>query len=138
MNRKKVYEKYKDIILYGLFGSLTTAINIVIYWLLAHPMGLSTMPSTILAWVAAVSFAYLTNRKWVFYSEAHTGSEITKEVAAFFSCRLATGVIDWGCMYLFVDVLAWNDILVKSTANVLVIILNYVASKLLIFKSGTP
>lgn len=135
MNWKKLYKKYKDIIPYGIFGVLTTAVNIVAYWVLAHPVDLPTMPSTILAWVAAVSFAYLTNRKWVFHSKAHTGSEITKEMTVFFACRLATGVVDWACMYIFVDVLAWNDILVKFAANVLVVILNYVASKLFIFKN---
>lgn len=134
MKWKKLYEKHKDIIFYGIFGVLTTLVNIAVYWLMAHPFGLPTMPSTIVAWVAAVSFAYITNRKWVFHSQVHTREAIMKELAAFFVCRLATGVIDWACMYIFVDVLMWNDMLVKSAANVLVIILNYVASKLLIFR----
>lgn len=134
MKWKKLYEKYKDIILYGIFGGLTTLVNIVVYWLMAHPLALPTLPSTMIAWVAAVSFAYITNRKWVFHSQVHTREAIMKELAAFFVCRLATGVIDWACMYIFVDVLMWNDILVKIASNVLVIILNYVASKLLIFK----
>lgn len=134
---KSLYQKYRNIILYGVFGGLTTLVNIAAYWLMAHPFMMPTMPSTILAWAAAVTFAYVTNRRWVFHSKAHTGREVTKELISFFACRLATGVIDWTCMYLFVEVLVWNDMIVKFAANVLVIILNYVASKLLIFKQVT-
>ena len=66
--------------------------------------------------------------------KAITGKEIARELVSFFGCRLATGVIDWLCMLVFVDLLTWNDVFVKFTANVLVIILNYVASKLVIFR----
>lgn len=113
---------------------LTTVVNIAVYWLTAHPMGLSVMMSTVLAWVAAVLFAYVTNRKWVFHSEAKTPAEIGKEMVSFFACRLATGVVDWAAMFIFVDMLHLNDVVIKVAANVLVIILNYVASKLVIFK----
>lgn len=129
-----LYRKYQDIILYGVFGVLTTLVNIAVYWLMAHPLHLPTMPSTIAAWAAAVLFAYITNRKWVFHSEAHTREEIIKEVSSFFTCRLATGVVDWFCMWLFVDVLQLNDVVIKAMANVVVIILNYIASKMVIFK----
>lgn len=93
---KYLFHKYKDILPYAIFGVLTTAVNIAVYWLTAHPMGLSVMMSTVLAWVAAVLFAYVTNRKWVFHSEAKTPAEIGKEMVSFFACRLATGVVDWG------------------------------------------
>ena len=132
---KKLINKYRDIIPYAIFGVLTTVVNIVAYWLAAHTLGLSGMVATIFAWIAAVLFAYLTNRKWVFHSSAETANEIAKEITAFFSCRLATGVLDWLCMFLFVDILCWNDMVVKAAANILVIVLNYVASKLVIFKS---
>lgn len=136
MNKiRTLYQRYQDFILYGVFGVLTTLVNIVVYWVMAHPLHLPTMPSTIAAWVAAVFFAYITNRKWVFHSEAHTRREIVKEVSSFFVCRLATGVVDWGCMWLFVDVLQLNDVVIKTMANVVVILLNYVASKMVIFKS---
>ena len=91
-------------------------------------------PSTIIAWVLSVLFAYLTNRKWVFHSQAHGAQEILKEITSFFGCRLATGVLDWACMLFFVDILKYNDVLIKILANVLVIVLNYVASKVVIFK----
>lgn len=134
MQLKNVYEKYKDVIPYLIFGVCTTIVNIVSYWICAHVINFNTMASTIIAWVLAVLFAYITNRRWVFHSEANSAREITKEIVSFFTCRLVTGLIDWGCMYVFVEILKLNDVLIKFVANVVVILLNYVASKVLIFR----
>lgn len=131
---KKLYEKYKDVIPYLFFGVCTTVVNIVVYWLLAYPLHIATMISTIIAWIAAVLFAYVTNRKWVFHSSAVTMFDIVKEAFSFFACRLATGFVDWACMFVFVDLLHMNDVVIKFIANVIVILLNYVASKMVIFK----
>ena len=130
----KLWRKYKDLILYALFGGLTTLVNTGAYWLCAHPLGMQTVPSSVAAWFLAVLFAYLTNRKWVFHSEAETPREIAKEILSFFLCRLATGILDWALMWLLVDRLHLNDMVVKVAVNLLVILLNYVASKLLIFR----
>ena len=104
------------------------------YWFFAHPLKVAVMPSTLIAWFLAVLFAYLTNRKWVFHSTAGSLSEIRKEILSFFVCRLATGVLDWVCMFTFVDLLGFYDVIIKVIANILVIVLNYVASKRVIFK----
>lgn len=136
MNIKQLYDNYKDILYYCIFGVLTTLVNIIVYWIAAHLIGIRTVPSSVIAWIAAVSFAYLTNRKWVFHSEAHTVSKIIREVIAFFVCRLGTGVFDWVFMYVTVDCLKWNDVWMKLIANILVIVMNYVASKLIVFKKG--
>lgn len=134
---KKLFEQYKDVIPYLFFGVCTTGVNVVTYWVMAHPLNMEVMPSTVVAWFLAVMFAYLTNRKWVFHSSASGNTEVMKELVSFFGCRLATGVVDWACMYLFVDILALDDVLIKLAANVLVIVLNYIASKLLIFREKT-
>ena len=126
--------KYRHVLLYGIFGVLTTVVNIVVYWVMAHLLHLTTTPSTLIAWVAAVLFAYLTNRKWVFDSQAEGNKQILAELISFFLCRIATGVVDWLCMFAFVDLLHLNDVLIKAAANVLVITLNFIASKWLIFK----
>lgn len=131
---KEIFIKYRDIIPYAIFGILTTLVNIVSYYIAAHVMYLPIMASTFIAWFLAVLFAYITNRKWVFHSESHTIGKVFREIIAFFSCRIATGLVDGGCMWLFVDILHLNDVIVKTVANVVVIILNYIASKLLIFK----
>ena len=102
---KKLLAKYGDMIPYAIFGVLTTLVNIAAYWLLAHPLGLPTVPSTVIAWVLAVLFAYVTNRKWVFHSKAVTRQEIIREGISFYLCRLGTGVLDWLGMYVMV--IAW-------------------------------
>ena len=131
---KPLLYKYQDILLYGIFGVLTTLVNIVSYWLMAHPLKMGVMASTMLAWVFSVCFAYVTNRKWVFRSKASGTKAVVKELVSFFACRIATGVVDWACMFLFVEVLRFNDVVIKVLANILVIILNYIASKLLVFR----
>lgn len=134
MGVMKLFKKYADVIPYLFFGVCTTIVNVIVYWIGAHLLSLNTLVSTITAWVCAVLFAYVTNRKWVFHSEVFTGREIAKEVISFFSCRLVTGIIDWVCMFIFVELLGANDVIIKFAANVLVIVLNYIASRLVIFR----
>ena len=130
----RLFEQHREKILYVVFGALTTAVNTAVYCLCAHPLGMPVLPGTIIAWFLAVLFAYITNRVWVFRSQATARNEILREAVSFYLCRLATGVLDWVLMYFLVDRLHWNDLWVKIGVNVLVIILNYVASKLLIFR----
>ena len=134
MDTKGLIDRYKDVIPYAFFGVCTTLVNIVVYWLCAHLLGMPVMVSTVLAWIASVLFAYVTNRKWVFHSTARGSRAVFKEIVSFFTCRLATGAVDWLCMFVFVDLLKWNDLVIKVLANGLVIVLNYIASKVLIFK----
>lgn len=134
MNLKELYQKYKDVIPYLFFGIMTTIANVVVYYVAAHIFGWSVMLSTIAAWFVAILLAYLTNRKWVFHSEAEGFQEILKEIVSFFFCRIATGIADWLCMFLFVDVLHLNDMVIKFLSNVLVVVLNYIASRLFIFR----
>lgn len=129
-----LYKKYKRIFNYLLFGVFTTLVNIVMYWMCAHLLACGIMLSTVVAWFGAVSFAYITNRRWVFNSEARTAHDLLKELVAFFSCRIATGFVDWIAMFIFADLLKINDVIIKIIANVIVIVLNYVASKLIIFR----
>lgn len=132
--KKHLIIKYKGFLLYVVFGVATTVVNIAVYWLAAYLMQFGTILSTVVAWGVAVLFAYFTNRKWVFQSLEKSLPEVMKEIVSFFVCRLATGVIDLLCMYIFVDVLKFNDVMIKVSTNILVIILNYVASKLFVFK----
>ena len=77
---RKLMDKYRDVIPYLVFGVLTTIVNIVAYWVCAHPLHLGIMVSTVIAWVLSVLFAYVTNRKWVFHSEASGAGEILREI----------------------------------------------------------
>jgi len=131
---RNLLEKYRDVIAYLFFGVCTTLVNIAVYWAAAHLLHMAAVPAAVIAWIAAVLAAYLTNRKWVFHSEARGRTEILQEVVRFFAARLATGVFDWLFMYVTVDRLNWNDMAMKVIANVVVIISNYVLSRLVVFR----
>ncbi|MDF2942527.1 MAG: gtcA [Herbinix sp.] len=131
----KLYHKYKEPILYVFFGGCTTLVNILVYYIGTRIFSISVMPSTVIAWCFAVLFAYITNRKIVFKSENITLKSVSIELGTFVSCRLFTGAIDLGIMYIFVDLLKINDLFIKIISNIIVILGNYIASRLLIFKN---
>lgn len=131
---KELFKKYREMILYLFFGGCTTLVNIISYYICSK-IGIGTAPGTVIAWVLSVLFAYITNRKYVFESKAFGFAPILKETAGFFLCRLATGLLDLAIMVVFVDFLHFNDMLIKILSNIIVIVLNYIASKLMIFKS---
>lgn len=131
---KALLEKYRALILYMFFGGLTTLVNIVSFYVLERMLGMPTVPATCAAWALSVFFAYVTNRRWVFESKENSRRGILREVGSFFLFRLLSGLIDVGIMYMCVDLLGWNSLAVKVASNVLVIIINYVASKLVIFR----
>ena len=126
----------KQLFLYGIFGVLTTLINIAAYWLCTRMLYVPVVPSTVIAWLVAVFFAYYTNRTYVFHSTTSSLRGVISEAAEFFACRIATGVIDVIIMYVFVNVLNFDDVFIKTASNILVIILNYIASKLFIFSKA--
>ncbi len=130
----ELYRKYKETILYLVFGGLTTLINIVTYWLLTKPLGIDFMVSNAIAWVVSVLFAFVTNKLFVFESKGLNAALVVKELVLFVGARLFSGALDMGIMYLFIDILHFNDLLIKVLSNVIVIIVNYVLSKLIIFK----
>lgn len=123
----------KEVFFYLLFGGLTTLINIVSYYICAE-LGASTPFATTVAFLLSVLFAYVTNRKFVFESRASAIRPILLEMWKFFSVRIATYFVDLGMMILLVDILTVNKLLSKIAANVVVVILNYVASKLFVFR----
>jgi putative flippase GtrA len=117
-----------------IFGVSTTLVNLVVYWMMAHCFLIDVMVSTVVACFFSVLFAYVTNRQWVFNSKVISTYGILKELFSFFTCRIFTGIIDWICMFVFVDTLHYQDFIIKIFSNFLVIILNYITSKVLIFK----
>lgn len=133
---KELLIKYKSLISYAVFGVLTTVINVVTYYVCYNMAGMSNVVSTVIAWILAVLFAFVTNKLWVFDSKSFDKNVVIREIISFFGCRLATGVLDVVIMYFAVDVFASNGTVWKIISNVLVIIINYVASKLIIFKNS--
>lgn len=130
----KVTKKYREIALYIIFGVATTLMNILTYYVCNHWFGLGVVIATAVAWIGSVMFAYITNKLWVFKSKERKWNVIVHEMIVFFLARLATGVLDIIMMYFLVQVLLLNDMLMKILINIIIIILNYMASKLLVFK----
>ncbi|MDD6157387.1 MAG: GtrA family protein [Lachnospiraceae bacterium] len=126
--------KHKAFIMYAIFGVLTTLINLMAYYVLYNVLAWGNMSSTALAWFIAVIFAFITNKKWVFDSQSMALKVLVYELLTFFACRIATGILDMAVMYVAVDVMSWNEMVWKLLSNIIVILLNFVASKLVIFK----
>ena len=131
---KELYNKYKEILMYLIFGVLTTVVNIVSYFLLARILHIDTVVSTVIALILSILFAYITNKIFVFESKTNTAQELLKEIISFFGCRAFTGILDVAFMYITVEVFNLNDMIMKIISNIVVIIVNYIFSKLIIFK----
>lgn len=131
---KQLWEKYKSLVLYAVFGVLTTLVNMGAYWLCFNAIGMPNVPATVIAWLLAVCFAFITNKLWVFDSKSFDKKTLRYEIPTFFGARIATGLLDVLIMYVAVDVLKWDSMVWKLISNVIVIVLNYIASKLVIFK----
>jgi putative flippase GtrA len=95
---------------------------------------MSVYSSNVIAWLLSVLFAYITNRKYVFNSKATSLNGKIKEITSFYVCRLLTFGVDMLSMYILIDLININDMISKIIANIIVIVLNYIFSKLIIFK----
>jgi putative flippase GtrA len=136
---KELYIKYKEIINYLIFGILTTIVSLLTYYLLVYTILNPNNPiqlqiANIISWITCVTFAYITNRKYVFNSK---DKNIIKEITKFYSSRLSTLFIDMFIMFIFVTKLNFNDKIIKIIVQIIIIILNYILSKLLVFKNKT-
>lgn len=131
---KVLFHKHCDILVYLIFGMLTTVVNYLVYlpcYNLAH---LPSAVSNMVAWIAAVAFAYVTNKIFVFRSLDWSIQTLLPELAKFLGTRLGSGVLETGMLFLFVDVFAMNGNLWKLVTSILVVVLNYIGSKLLVFR----
>lgn len=138
---KDLYNKYEEVLSYLIFGVLTTVVSITTYLVFANvcfpnKSDLDIQICNVLSWICAVTFAYITNRKYVFKSKS-VGKDKLKEIINFFLARLASLFIDMALMYLMYSVMHIDDTIAKLVVQVVVVILNYVFSKLIVFKKKT-
>ena len=127
-------EKHWDIVSYLFFGVCTTVVNYLIYIPCYNLLGMSASVSNIVAWVVAVAFAYLTNKPFVFKSNDWSAATVVPELTKFVGCRIGSGVAETIVLFLAVDLLGWNGNIWKLVTQVMVTVMNYVASKLLVFR----
>lgn len=133
---KEIIKRNREIISYLIIGVLTTIVSLISYYLLTitilspnNPLELTI--ANIISWIISVLFAYITNRKYVFQSK---DKNILKEVSKFTLSRVTTLIIDILLMFIFVSILHFNDKIIKLLVQIIIIILNYIFSKLLVFK----
>ena len=137
MNKiKELFNKYKEIIMYLIFGVLTTVFSLAVYWILTITIlnpndAMQLQVANIASWIAGVSFAYVTNRKYVFES---TNKNKLKELSSFVSARVVTLIFDMLIMGVGVTLLHFNDKIMKIVSQFVVIVSNYIFSKLFVFK----
>lgn len=135
---KKIIKKFlnPETISYLFFGVLTTLVNYVSYFILSSQLKIDYKISTVISWTLAVLFAYITNKIWVFKSTSFNTEILFKEIIAFLSARIISGIFEFIWMIFTVEVLKMNDLIAKLLANVFVVIMNYFFSKIFIFKKS--
>ena len=133
---KELFNKYREIVMYLIFGVLTTAISLGTYYILVYTIlnpeiSYQLQLANVLSWIAGVTFAYFTNREFVFESK---NENKLKEGSKFLMSRITTLLMDMFIMFLGVTVLHFNDKIIKLISQVIIIISNYLFSKLIVFK----
>lgn len=131
---RALIEDHYVIFAYLLFGVMTTVVNYLVYLSCFNLLHISAAVSNITAWVAAVIFAYLTNKPFVFHSFDWSVKTVLPELGKFVSSRVVSGALETIIIYISVDILMMNGNVMKLIMSVFVVIVNYVASKLLVFR----
>jgi putative flippase GtrA len=126
--------RHYDVLSYLSFGVLTTVVNYLVYLPCYNLLHISASISNVIAWVAAVAFAFVTNKPFVFQSHDWSASVVLPELTKFVGCRVGSGVLETAILFVTVDCLQWNGNVIKLIVSVLVVILNYFGSKLLVFR----
>jgi len=130
----KIYKKYEEIINYLIMGVLTTLVSIITYFIFAKVIGINYLVSNIISWIISVSFAYITNKIFVFKNNIKEKKQVFIQIYQFVKYRLLSLVIDILLMYLLVEIIKMDDMIAKVINQIIIIVLNYVFSKLFVFK----
>ena len=125
---------HAEVLLYLVFGFLTTVVNFLVYFPLHNGTTMLAAFANVIAWSAAVIFAFLTNKPFVFKSKDWSLRTVFAEASKFTAARLGSLVIETGIIYLAVDIMRLDGNIIKIITSIIVVILNYLASKLLVFK----
>ncbi len=130
----KFFKTYSDFFVYCIFGAMATAVNMGSYYLLYEHMGIGNILATAIAWFLAVTFAFFTNKFFVFREPSMQVGKVLVELVSFFGGRIGTGLLDILIMWLAVDILHSHEMLWKLISNLIVGVVNYLFGKLIIFR----
>lgn len=131
---KQLWETHKELILYVFFGGCTTLINIVSYFACRQVLCMPIVPADVIAWLVSVIFAYVTNKLFVFESKSWRPRLVLKESVEFLAARVFSLGVDVVMLYITVTILDFWELPMKVLANVVVIVINYIFSKWIIFR----
>lgn len=129
-NIKDRSKKHRELVVYLICGFLTFVVSMVVYALLSEVFRINVLVANIITWIIAVYFAFSVNRKFVFKSNGN----FTSELIQFYLGRVVTLVVEQAMLYIFIIRLMFNNMAIKSIAQVVIIILNYIISKFIVFK----
>ena len=127
------YKKHKEMLLYLFFGGLTFVISVITYAFFNVSLGMNELVANIFSWILAVLFAFYTNRIWVFQARTNSIRDFLKQMISFCSGRIVTLIIEEVILFIFITNLHCGSMMVKIVAQIVVIILNYIISKLWVF-----
>ena len=130
---RKFIDKYWNVLSYLFFGGLTTLVNFLVYFPLYNWVCWSGALSNIFAWFAAVIFAFLTNKSFVFQSHDWSHDVVLPELFKFVSCRIVSGLLETAVIWIFVDMLYLNGNWFKVLVSIFVVVLNYIFSRWIVF-----
>ena len=131
---RNIFSKHKDVVVYVVFDILTTVVSYCVYFPLYNLASLSAAVSNVISWIAAVLFAFFTNKPFVFHSYDWSAKIVSVEFVKFVGSRIGSFIVETGLIFLLADLLQWNGNLVKVAVSVIVVIMNYLASKLIVFR----
>ena len=132
--KKDEMKKQSELISYAIFGVATTVVSMVVYGVCNSVFEMHYLISNIISWVIAVAFAYITNKMFVFKTRGMGFAQLKREITLFVSARLASLGIEELGLFILIGLIGWGEILAKLVMQVVVIVLNYIFSKLVIFK----
>lgn len=130
------YKKYKEVLMYLFFGGIAFFLNIALFVLFHGIMNITELIANAICWVICVLFQFFTNRTWVFDGHVDSAGAFVKQMGSFFGGRIFTLVVEEIILAIFITWLGFNSMIVKLAAQVVVIVLNYVVSKLFVFKNN--
>ena len=130
---KALFRKYEESLLYLVFGGLTTVVDFIIYILMTDIFHVNYLISNVIAFVGAVIFAFFTNKLYVFKSHSFEMGKVLYEMVTFVGARLFSLVVNMVILYVFVEWVGLDDLMVKIGAAVVVVVMNYGISKWVVF-----
>lgn len=129
-----IYQKYKEVILYIVFGGLTTVVSIASFAWCDVVLRMNPLVANVISWILAVTFAYITNKLWVFDAKTNGIKEILRQAVEFYGGRLLTLGMEEVILLIFINGLGFPSIGVKIAAQVIVLVANYIISKWIVFR----